>query len=181
MRILSAELLLAHHPDTRCAVEVQAADDPVAIVRIALDLRVAVGAIAAIGAEGADPGTVDRVERLVRPDLPADLRIRLLRWLQAAGRTPDPAVLKSLLRGGDAGGRRAAVEGLANDLDLVDHLLVTVDLDGDQPYLDPLQPIGSPRLGRAAEETEETIEQVRVRYERLAPQFLLTLDWITPE
>lgn len=90
-------------------------------------------------------------------------------------------MLKSLLRGADAEGRRQAVEGLANDLDLVEHLLVTVDLNGYQPYLDPLQPIGSPRLERTAEQTEETIEQVRVRYERLAPQFLLTLDWITPE
>jgi hypothetical protein len=47
-----------------------------------LDLRVAVGAIAAIGAEGVNPATVDRVEPLVRPDLPADLRVWLLQWLQ---------------------------------------------------------------------------------------------------
>lgn len=260
VRCTSAELLLARHPDTRCAVELQAADDPVAVARTTLllvlagetvqtadewytsindgrrpnvwppngaalppgfldarirtetstdarvialllrytpltalrwivdiigranspDLRLAVGAIAAIGAEGVDPGTVDCVERLMRDDLPDDRRVRLIRWLQAAGRTPDPAVLKSLLRGGQAESRRQAVEGLANDLDRVDQLLVTVDLDGYQPYLDPLQPIGSPRLERAAERTEETVEQVWARYERLASQFLFTLDWITP-
>jgi hypothetical protein len=259
VRITSAWLLLARHPDTRFAVELQAVNDPIATVRgfillllagqtldtvgewfdsiangrrpdtwppngaalspgfldtrvrtetsistrvIALLLRYkpstalrwildiieqtnslnlgfGIGAIAAIGAEDIDPEIIERVEQLAKRNLPVNSRVQLIRWLQEAGRKPEPAMLESLLYGFDAESRRRAVEGLATDLDRVDQLLVTVDLNGDRPYLDPLQPIGLPRLKRAAEKTEETVEQVRARYERLATQFLFKLDLIT--
>lgn len=65
----------------------------------------------------------------------------------------------------------------ARDVDLTDRLL-TVDLDGLRPYLNPVeQPIGTIEVEHAAEVIGETVAEIRSRYERLVPQLRLELDW----
>lgn len=50
-----------------------------------------------------------------------------------------------------------------------------VDLDGQQPVLDPTQPITEEWIGTTAQKTGESADQVREWYKRLAEPFRLQL------
>ena len=77
----------------------------------------------------------------------------------------------------DAYVRRVALSGLAQGLEEIDRKLLSRDLDGINPFLDPREPINDAFAKRAASELELTAEDVQVRYEKLAARFGLHLAW----
>jgi hypothetical protein len=77
----------------------------------------------------------------------------------------------------DAGVRRAALCGLVQGLEEIDRKMLSRDLNGFYPFLDPRKPINDAFAKRAASELELTVEDVQVRYEKLAARFGLHLAW----
>jgi hypothetical protein len=67
---------------------------------------------------------------------------------------------------------------LARDLDEPDRRLLARDIDGIDPFLDPMEPITQTWMAHVAEEIGKPIDEVRRDYERLAAAFDLG-DWIT--
>ena len=77
----------------------------------------------------------------------------------------------------DADVRRYALSGLAQGLEKIDRKLLSRDLDGINPFLDPREPINDVFAKRAASKLELTFEDIQVRYETLASRFGLRLAW----
>lgn len=73
--------------------------------------------------------------------------------------------------------RRAALGGLALRLEELDCRLLSRDLDGEQPFLDPREPISESQVQQAASILKLSVEEVRTRYAALAPRFHLQLAW----
>lgn len=73
--------------------------------------------------------------------------------------------------------RQVAVEGLVNRRDKTDKWLLSRDVDGSYPWLDPQEPITIARVAEAARKLKLTEEEVRTLYQALAADFLLRLDW----
>jgi HEAT repeat protein len=61
--------------------------------------------------------------------------------------------------------------------DEVDRKLLSRDLDANEPFLDPQEEIDEERVRYAAEELEISVEEVRSRYQSLAQQFQLKLNF----
>lgn len=70
-----------------------------------------------------------------------------------------------------------ALGGLAQGLEETDRCLLTRDLDGMQPFLDPRSSITEARAQRAASKLDLPLEEVKTRYETLAARFGLHLSW----
>ena len=87
------------------------------------------------------------------------------------------APLIARLEDEDANVRRAALGGLAQGLEEIDREMLSRDLDGIYPFLDPREPINDAFAKRAASELDLTVEDVQVRYEKLAERFGLHLAW----
>ena len=58
-----------------------------------------------------------------------------------------------------------------------DRRLLSSDLYGVPPFLDPHEPIGEALVQRAVAKLRLTPEEVRARYEALAERFHLRLEW----
>ena len=87
--------------------------------------------------------------------------------------------LVKLLEDSDAGVRRAAVGGFAQTLEAVDRGLLSRDLDGIDPFLDPQQSVSEAFAQKAAARLELSLHEVRERYGSLAHRFRLHLEWET--
>ncbi|RLG30614.1 hypothetical protein DRO03_03795 [Methanosarcinales archaeon] len=81
------------------------------------------------------------------------------------------------LEGEDACVRRDALSGLAQGLEEIDRKLLSRDLGGINPFLDPSEPINDAFAKRADSKLELTFEDVQMRYEKLAARFGLHLAW----
>jgi HEAT repeat protein len=77
----------------------------------------------------------------------------------------------------DAAERQNAFGGLAQGLEALDRKLLSRDLDGYDPFLDPHDPISEKFARKAAKELGLPLEEVRARYEALAGCFGLRLSW----
>jgi HEAT repeat protein len=100
--------------------------------------------------------------------------------VQALGEIRGEAAVAAViarLGDGDADVRRAALEAGSKRLHTVDRKLLTHDLDGLRPFLDPHDDIRNQAAAAAASKLSLTIEEVRERYEVLAGQFHLNLEW----
>ncbi len=99
----------------------------------------------------------------------------------ALGEIGDARAVESLiakLEDQDSDVRRTAMGGLLRMCkDEMDRKLLTKDLDGYAPYLDPQDEIGKEWVREAAEELELSVEEVYRRYEALTQQFPLKLAW----
>jgi HEAT repeat protein len=74
--------------------------------------------------------------------------------------------------------RRAGLRGLTDSVDdATDRRLLTVDLDGFNPFLDPAEPIDASLVARASERLKLGEDEVKRRYEALAARFGLKLAW----
>jgi Domain of unknown function (DUF4062) len=149
-----------------------AADDPIATIK-------------RVGWHAADNATFAALAaRIVAPE-GADVRIRLL-----AAETFEPAVrlacavwlswgeypeagpaLSDLLRCPNRDVRAGAVAELARNLAPEDRRLLTAGLDGRGPLLELSEAISAHRIQRAISITEEPVDAVWQRYERLADTF----------
>lgn len=85
--------------------------------------------------------------------------------------------LVKLLSATDENIRRISLEALAEFLDDINKQLLSVDLDGMTPFLDPKEIISNSFALQAAEELEVSIEDVRSKYKVLAERFNLKLEW----
>lgn len=149
-----------------------AAGDPIATIK-------------RVGWHTADYATLAALAaRIVAAD-GADLRIRLLAagtfepavrlacalWL-SRGEYPEAGpALSDLLRCPDRDVRAGAVAELARNLAPEDRRLLTAGLDGRGPLLELSKAISAYRIQRAVSITEEPVDAVRGRYERLAETF----------
>ena len=77
----------------------------------------------------------------------------------------------------DAKMRKAVVDGLAQGLEAIDRRLLSRDLSRHGLFLDPRKPIGEAFVQKAAVKLKLTPEEVRARYEAMAGQFHLRLEW----
>ena len=73
--------------------------------------------------------------------------------------------------------RRAALGALALGLEQIDRKLLSRDLDGLRPFLDPRQPIPEAFAQQAASELGLPPDEVEARYGALAERFGLRLAW----
>nr|VFK53540.1 MAG: NACHT domain-containing protein [Candidatus Kentron sp. TUN]VFK55607.1 MAG: NACHT domain-containing protein [Candidatus Kentron sp. TUN] len=88
------------------------------------------------------------------------------------GTEPALAALRDYLDAPIEDVRRAALGGLAQSCqDQTDRQLLSKDLDGIRPWLDPARPIDTARMEEAARELGKPLTEIRRRYEALAAQF----------
>ena len=69
------------------------------------------------------------------------------------------------------------LEALSTGLEVADQKLLSRDLDGVIPFLDPREPISNLAVDRAASKLNLAPDEVRRRYEALADRFHLRLEW----
>ncbi len=111
-------------------------------------------------------------------DAKEDRGVRLMaaKALGQIGGTRALAGLLACLQDTDNDMRRTVIEGLAhNCADEIDRCLLSNDLDGIEPWLDPLSPITSDRIAEAADKLEKPPEEIQQRYEALVERFGLKL------
>nr|VFK30789.1 MAG: HEAT repeat-containing protein [Candidatus Kentron sp. MB]VFK34515.1 MAG: HEAT repeat-containing protein [Candidatus Kentron sp. MB]VFK76795.1 MAG: HEAT repeat-containing protein [Candidatus Kentron sp. MB] len=110
-------------------------------------------------------------DRQERPDVRAGTALVLARIDVPEARE----ALYDTLRDPDEEIRQAALEGLAQECEEMDQELLSRDLDGVGPWLDPRQPIDSARMEQAAQKLDKPLTEIRRRYRALAERFGLTL------
>jgi len=91
-------------------------------------------------------------------------------------RAVEPLIAK--LDDEDKGVRQQALRALAKiTRDEIDQKLLSVDIDALNPWLDPKEPIAHARIAKAAKALNLPPEEIQRRYEELAQQFGLILEW----
>ena len=76
--------------------------------------------------------------------------------------------------------RSEALGALANICrDEIDQKLLSKEIDIDYPWLDPKESITEKRVAEAVSKLKLTQEEVRQRYEDLAREFNLKLEWVS--
>jgi HEAT repeat protein len=122
-------------------------------------------------------------ERAVEPLLgmlngaDAELRRELVFALGQIGSERVVEPLLTLLHDADLGTQRAAVDALYYKLEKIDQILLSVDLDGVLPFIDPHELVTETRIKEAANKLFLGEEEVRARYETLAEPFRVRLSW----
>ncbi len=134
-------------------------------------------ALLAAGGPGRDPAVIAKLVVLLESEKSDAVRLELARWLSYAEHPDAEPALRGLLRAADSKVRRVALPVLARDLDKPDRQLLTEDIDGIDPFLDPMEPITAAWMAHVAEEIGKPIDEVHRDYERLAAFFDLG-DWI---
>jgi len=132
----------------------------------------------ALGAIKSETAVQPLIERLKVKDEGAGVRSAVARALGAINSEKAVEPLIECLEDEDVGVRRDALGGLAQGLEVIDHKLLSRDLDGINPFLDPREPINDAFAKKAASEFELTVEDVMIRYEKLAARFGLCLAWL---
>ena len=141
------------------------------------DVRSAVAqALGAIKSEKAVEQLIARLK-----DENADVQSSVAHALGAINSEKAVEPLIARLKDKNADVRRDALNGLAQDLEKIDRKLLSRDLDGIVPFLDPREPINDAFAKRAASKFELTVEDVRKRFETLAARFGLRLTWRTDD
>jgi hypothetical protein len=129
------------------------------------------------GGPGRGPAIIAKLVVLLESGESDAVRLESARWLSCAEHSGAEPVLRGLLRAADSKVRRAALAVLARDLDKPDRQLLTKDIDGFDPFLDPMEPITATWMAHVAEEIGKPIDEVRRDYERLAAIFDCG-DWV---
>lgn len=102
----------------------------------------------------------------------------------ALGRTNNSRAIEALfarLSYGSSDARRMAVAGLSRGIDQESRILLSRDLDGTDPFIDPRRAISVWDVETAARKLDLSSETVQMRYEALAPRFNLHLSWKSSE
>ena len=134
--------------------------------------RAAADALGAIKDPGAVPALLDYLK-----DGDADVRRAAA---AALGAIEDPGAVPALLdclKDGDAAVRRAAVGALAMREGNEIRRMLSRDVDGIGPWLDPQVPIDAARVADVTRETNLSKTDVHRLYEEIASGFGLTLQW----
>ena len=110
-------------------------------------------------------------------DQPPAVRAFVAAVLHGLGEPKGTTALKQCLASEDAEPRRVAVGGYARQREALDGCLLSRDLDGLEPWLDPQDPISEAQVTKAASRLDLTPDQVCSRYEALAVDLSLKLSW----
>jgi HEAT repeat protein len=139
----------------------------------AITRRRIVEALWAIG----DPGATDALlARMQDAQEDQEIRLTAAKALGQIGETRAVASLMASLQDIDENMRYIALQGLACTwTNETDRCLLSSDLDGIEPWLDPLSPITPERITEAADKLEKTPEEIQQRYTALAERFGLKL------
>jgi HEAT repeat protein len=173
VRAMARLLLAASHPELPPGVLLL--DE---LVAAAASERESLGIVLRVaGGPGRDPAVIAKLVVLLESEESDPVRLESARWLSYAEHPDAEPALRGLLRAAESKVRRAALAVLARDLDKSDRQLLTKDIDGTDPFLDPLEPITAAWMAHAAEEIGKSIDEVRRDYERLAAVFDLG-GWI---
>ena len=133
------------------------------------------GAVEALG-RLQDPVAIDRLASRLEDD---DKEVRQAVFT-ALGRFKHPqayAIVQARLTHPDTQNRTRAMDGLAENCEGIDRYLLSRGLDGSWPWLDPQTPLIAARVAEAAEILSLPEVEIRRRYEALAPDFALKLEW----
>jgi HEAT repeat protein len=115
------------------------------------------------------------VDALLESD---DIRKSTVKALGKLGGEKALAVVRELLNDSNSEMRRAALGALSqNRQDEIERRLVSRDLDAFPPFIDPQAPIAEAEVMRAAEILNHSCDEIRFRYQSLADQFGLKLEW----
>jgi HEAT repeat protein len=97
--------------------------------------------------------------------------------IKALGDPEGGAALTRFLTADEAELRQAAVRIYARHKEFTDQLLLSHDLDASDPWLDPSKPVSDVQVAKAVSRLEISPEQVRSRFEIIAGELNLKLDW----
>ena len=134
------------------------------------------------GAAAEALGSIDS-ERAVEPliaklnDPRIEISVAVAEALGRIGSEHAVELLFANLEDPDSYKRRLSLQALSQDFPVIDRLLLSRDLDGLNPFLDPRKEISTEFTSKAAEELKLTIEEVKAHYEALAERFPLKLEW----
>lgn len=142
-------------------------DDPNASVRRAVAY--------ALGRIKSERAALPLISRLDDPEI--SVRLAAATALGQINTEGAVAALVSRLDDPNADTRRAAMGGLAHTTDYVERQLLSRDLDGLAPFLDPEEVISETFAQKAASQLAITLEEVKARYEALAGRSHLKLEW----
>jgi hypothetical protein len=133
----------------------------------------AISAVQRIGDASAIPGLLERLQ-----DNEKKIRAAALGALGKLGNISTTVAIQAFLSDSDESVRMAAVGALAwIKGDEVSRRLVSEDLDGSIPWIDPQVPITQDRVQEAAEAIRISAKEARQRYEAIATEFGLKLGW----
>jgi len=122
-------------------------------------------------------------ERAVEPliakldDPKADVRRAIAEALGNIGSERAVEQLITKLDDPEADFRIFTLQTLSHNFPEKDRRMLSEDLNGLYPFLDPHQEISTEFASKAAEELKLTIKEVQARYEALAERFHLKLEW----
>lgn len=149
-----------------------AVDDPIATIQQVGWYTVDNATLAALAARIEAPDGADVRNRLLAADtFEPVIRLACAVWLSRGQYTEAGPALRDLLRGTDHDVRAGAFAELARNLAPEDRRLLTAGLDGRGPLLELSEAISAHRIQRAVSLTEEPVDAVWHRYERLADIF----------
>jgi len=125
----------------------------------------------------ADPGEL--VEIMRAPELDPHVRDLILAGL---ARNPEPGAKEAVhkaLRDPDPAARQRLIACIARGRSDLERRLLSRDLDGGPPWLDPLKPIDEERVQTVATELRLSAVEIRGSYEVLSDDLGFTLAWKT--
>ena len=131
----------------------------------------------ALGAIKSEKAVDPLIERLKDKDEDIGVRRAVAHALGAIKSETAVKPLIECLEDEDADVRQDALSGLVQGLEEIERKLLSCDLDGIDPFLDPREPINDAFAKRAASEFELTVEDIQVHYETLSARFGLRLAW----
>jgi HEAT repeat protein len=134
--------------------------------------RAAANALGKIGSEAAVQPLIDQLA-----DTAGYVRGAAATALGKIGSEAAIQACMDLLGDPDEGMRQATLRLLAERGSREESILLSRDLDGLDPFIDPQAPILDAHVSRAAAALGLTLEDTRARYEALASQYRLTLAW----
>ncbi|WP_181387198.1 NACHT domain-containing NTPase [Streptomyces sp. Act143] len=126
-----------------------------------------------------DPRAVGPLLRVLGTDPPFDPTDALVAALAALGEPGAVAAFRGAMASKDAEERREALWSLARlEAEATDRTLLSADLDGESPAIDPRTVISTRAVSKAAAALALPEDEIRARYERLAQRYPLKLSWL---
>jgi hypothetical protein len=138
-----------------------------------------VTAIEQLGWTAMDPAVVVELDAILGSDVAPLIRAAALRALTRIESDDERRAerIQYALQDQTAEIRQAALAVLARDVEETDRRLLTRDMDGIDPFLDPMEPIKATWMAHVAEQIGKSPDEVRRDYERLAATLGLG-DWV---
>jgi HEAT repeat protein len=131
----------------------------------------------ALGKLGATQAT-DRLVKMIEDPNPK-ARCRACWALDQIGNNRGYDTLLKLLKDEIGVVRTMAMASIVGKLDVLEVKLLSQDLDGDYPWLDPMNPITEARVSMASNLLDMDPCDIRFHYQSLAEKFDFKLGWVT--